>query len=588
MARMIPPVADPSTLSSGERKVFSLLENDPATHNWLVFHSLGLAHRGRSKPYGEIDFVVLVPGAGVCCLEVKGGRIACRDGVWTTTDRDDRTSEMTRSPFMQVREGMFALKNSVQSRAPLGFPQHLTFAAAVVFPDVSFRATSPEWARWQLIDRDDLARPISDSIIRLAHEQRALEPGVHGHEPTPQTVSVLKHLLRPDFDCVVSRGTQIADCEERLLSLTTEQYGALDLLADNLQCLFKGAAGTGKTMLALEYAKRMAAAGNRTLLLCFNRLLGDWLNAESVRCMPATPLTATTYHRFMREMILETELGDEFRQAEASGDKKRLYGEIYPTLGQLAADECGTRYDVIVLDEAQDLLGEEALHALGALLAGGIATGRWAIFGDFERQAIFRPLSAPAMEQTLRTHAPHFAIGRLTQNCRNTRYIAEETALLSGFESFPYRTGQIAGLPVDYRYHSDDNSQKGNFIGCVDDLLRHNVRPEDIVVLSRLKLENSGLSGSDAGQAFRLLPVGQRPDRIGPKAVLRFATIQAFKGMESPVIILADVDGVADSGPQSLLYVAMSRARSHLTVLVHNRTKSAIHECLRRRFAQGN
>jgi len=112
----------------------------------------------------------------------------------------------------------------------------------------------------------------------------------------------------------------------RLLTLTTEQYSALDLLADNRQCLFRGAAGTGKTMLALEYAKRMASAGNRTLLLCFNRLLGDWLHVESARCTSAALLTATTYHRFVREMILKTELADEFRQAEAAGDKRRLCG----------------------------------------------------------------------------------------------------------------------------------------------------------------------------------------------------------------------------------------------------------------------
>src|SRR5712691_209154 len=115
MARMIPPVVDPSTSSSAERKVFALLERDPNTSDWIVLHSLGLAARGRRKPYGEIDFVALMPSIGICCLEVKGGRVSCKDGMWQTIDRDGRIGTLSRSPFMQVRDGMFAVKKAIFS-----------------------------------------------------------------------------------------------------------------------------------------------------------------------------------------------------------------------------------------------------------------------------------------------------------------------------------------------------------------------------------------------------------------------------------------------------------------------------------------
>jgi hypothetical protein len=80
---MFPSVIDASTVSNQERRVFSLLEADPDTSDWYVLHSLGLSKRGR-KPYGEIDFVVLLPGEGIFCLEVKGGRVACENGTWRT------------------------------------------------------------------------------------------------------------------------------------------------------------------------------------------------------------------------------------------------------------------------------------------------------------------------------------------------------------------------------------------------------------------------------------------------------------------------------------------------------------------------
>jgi len=48
--------------------------------DWTVLHTLGIARRA-TGPYGEIDFVVIIPGEGVICLEVKGGRLSCEAGV---------------------------------------------------------------------------------------------------------------------------------------------------------------------------------------------------------------------------------------------------------------------------------------------------------------------------------------------------------------------------------------------------------------------------------------------------------------------------------------------------------------------------
>ncbi|WP_205960680.1 ATP-binding domain-containing protein [Ramlibacter rhizophilus] len=44
-------------------------------------------------------------------------------------------------------------------------------------------------------------------------------------------------------------------------------------------------------------------------------------------------------------------------------------------------------------------------------------------------------------------------------------------------------------------------------------------------------------------------------------------TVQRFKGLESPVVILWGIDGVAAQGRQELLYVGMSRAKSILLVV---------------------
>lgn len=83
---------------------------------------------------------------------------------------------------------------------------------------------------------------------------------------------------------------------------------------------------------------------------------------------------------------------------------------------------------------------------------------------------------------------------------------------------------------------------------------------------------------------FRIQPVEQAAPKGGRVPTFRFATAQAFKGMESKVVVLCDVDRIDSDDDRSLLYVAMSRARSLLTVLLHVRTKSAVREAFKRRM----
>jgi len=381
----------------------------------------------------------------------------------------------------------------------------------------------------------------------------------------------------------------VGECESALISLTEDQYSVLDMISDNPRCFVEGAAGTGKTLLALEYSRRQVANGNTVLLLCFNRLLGEWF--ESYTSQFGNSLCVGSYHRFLLELIMASPWREEFEATCRDHSPEKLFTEVLPFYGRLAAGSCSGRFDVVVLDEAQDLVNSEAIELLGTLLKGGITGGRWYVFGDFTRQCIYGGPTREARLQALNSACHNFVRTNLRTNCRNSRRIGEETALLSGFSSPPYKLGQVAGLPVDYRYWKNTTQQLHKLTEVVSELLAEGMKPSDLVLLSKRKFCDSvaaelSLSTQRHGTVTAVeIRSGTRAP--GKGTTLGFATVHSFKGMETPTAIFCDVDHVEDDEPQALLYIGMSRARSLLIMMVHESVRHAIANALARKLNEG-
>jgi hypothetical protein len=568
-----------------EQRVFSLLQNGSETEEWIVFHSLNLKQSG-TQPYGEVDFVVIIPGAAVLCLEVKGGRVACKDGTWTTTDAAGSIFPLKRSPFSQAQEGMHEVRKALEERLDRCQEFYrVPFGYAVVFTDVEAPPAGIGAEPWEIVDHHDLKAGLASHLVKAAKHQRARHRiYASPPEPSPALVRKMRDALRPDFDRVVARGTILNDSERRLLRLTEEQFHSLDLLAGNARCLFEGAAGTGKTLLSLEFAKRCAKVGDRVLLICFNKLLGNWF-ANEVRDT-APEVTAGRFFKCLREVIISSPIAAEFQAAEQQAHDSELFDIVYPLYGQLALDSEDGRFDVIVVDEAQDLVRSSNLDVLDVWVKGGLRSGRWAFFGDFHRQAIYGGGQALDIHELLSARSGFYARATLKQNCRNTRRIGEETALLSGFESMPYRMGQVDGLPVDYLEYTDTESQSVALHELLSTLVSDSsISSEDVILLSKHRLEQSVAGRIAESQGFRIQSVEGTHTRDNRKPVFLFATAQAFKGMESKIVILCDVDRIEGDNDRSILYVAMSRARSQLTILLHVRTKVAVREAFKKRMS---
>jgi hypothetical protein len=97
------------------------------------------------------------------------------------------------------------------------------------------------------------------------------------------------------------------------------------------------------------------------------------------------------------------------------------------------------------------------------------------------------------------------------------------------------------------------------------------VSPRDIVVLTPRSPRSSWLPGAKVGSWTLVSEAGPEGAPMPPPTSaweIRLSTIHRFKGLESPVVILAEVDSrVAAEQLPGLLYVGASRARTHLVVI---------------------
>jgi hypothetical protein len=583
---MVPPRLAPDIKSSGEKQIFGLLQTDPDTEDWVVLHSLGLA-RHVKRLHGEIDFVVLIPGEGVFCLEVKAGSVSRRDGEWFYTNRYNDSTRSARSPFAQVIDGMFSLKGELLRVRGKGHPlNRILFGHGVLFPHVVFGEHDPEWEQWQIYDRDSRRLPISRflrELTRRTHIKVSGEPWYDpvASRPSGEQVAELLAIFRGDFELVASPRDLDGDTEVELLRLTREQYEKLDVMEGNPRCLFEGGAGTGKTFLAREFARRMAADDQSVLLLCFNRLLGKWLEEQNHADRLEPKVVAGNFHSFLDSLIRDSTQRDEFRKVrdQNGGD---LFDRQYPFFAQLAMEQ-GVRepFNVLVIDEGQDLIRPEFLDVFDALVEGGLAGGRWTMFCDLERQAIYGHVGANEMLQLLQERAPHFATGRLRVNCRNTRAVGEETCLLSGFEKPPFRLADIQGKPVEYRFVPNQGQARAAVEAVISTAIRDRVRPREITLLSPIVRRHSCLAALDRLDGHPLIDLGDQALGKRNRTAIGHTTIHAFKGMENTMIVMHDVDRIADEESRSLLYVGMSRARERLVVIMAEPCRADYEEAVR-------
>jgi Nuclease-related domain/AAA domain len=571
MARMIPLTPHISTSSIGEKEIFSKLQSDPHTQEWIVLHSLDIANHRRHIS-GEVDFVVIVPGKGVLCVEVKACHRIRRTGGQWYYGADPKPD--SRGPFKQASEAMHSLRKRLSERSPS--LSRIPFWSAVIFPYIPFEMQSEEWHSWQVIDsRHFTSYPIGRLLEGILDRARTnivskqsafwFQPTLA--EPTPSQCSSLAKILRPDFEFFESPKSRAHRQNEEIKHYTEEQFIALDTMEANPRVLFRGPAGTGKTMLAIEIARRSCQIGRKTLFLCYNRLLGKWLEEQTTGLQ--SNITCKTIHSYMLSVI----------NVSPWSQTPNFWQDELPLKATKALLENANdrhMFDELIIDEAQDILRENYMDVLDLSIKGGLSSGHWHLFGDFEKQTIYQAANL-SLEQFRQTYAPQVPIYSLRINCRNKPRVAELVHLLGGLR--PHYTRILRPddkIEPEIHYYNDDFTQQVLLINTLQRLYSDGFLENEITILS-----------PHVGSACTASKIQKSPWKEKLKPIERaswdhisYCSISTFKGMESSVIVVTDINKIDDNTSNSLFYIAVTRALHRLVILMHEHTKKDIKKLL--------
>ena len=546
MATMYPKNFPTDNNSDAEKKVFEYLR-DKAPDDWYVIHSFRIPKHD-TLVFGECDFIVFVPNMGIAFLEIKGGRVRINeDRQWLFTNRYNVTTVKDRGPFEQAREGMFNIIGIIKEKINYKYSRwNYLYTYGVIFTDESSFPVEilTEDEPWRLLQNNNKYDYVS--FIKKIFSNQKEEYIENGEKaPSPMSAEMLKEIvskLRPTVTCISPIRSFMDDSESDIISLTDEQLSCLDDIEINEHVVVIGGAGTGKTVIAVEDAKCAKQQGLNVCVICYNSNLNKTIRHN----LKGLGIDVYTLHGLMMKICNESDNNLESKTGE-------YFSNYLPKKAKEILDIKGPLYDKIIIDEFQDICTKQYLDFLDSLVNKGLTSGLFTFYADFARQAIYNE----DVSLSLLDNYAFYSKKKLSINCRNTMFIGNEMINVTGFSDAGYKL-KIAGEPVDYISYRNTDEAKEKFRSCLKQLNKLGIPSKDIMVLSPSRRDKSLLTIADP-KSVAVGNYGDDPDEY----FAMFSTVQSFKGLESKIVLLIDIDDYSDS---KMMYVALSRARSKLYV----------------------
>lgn len=553
MAIMIPSKPLDVERKSGEDRIFEILKESLPSEVYVA-HSFEI--RDEDINTGciyecEIDFLVIIPDVGCLIIESKNAKIYPEAKLGIRYNYNDREYDYLwrlpngeimkyNGPFRQAERSMRLfmkyLKDGRVSKFKFGNLPTLTNCVLLPLIDQN------EINNWNLpadagsvkliLSKDDLCSNVKGHLYKRICEIIKMQMNANSkclnEEECRQFIQMV---IAPSCNLLPSKHFFIDLQKERLFSFLNQQLVILDFMEEQKIAVISGGAGTGKTKIALEKARRISEQGEKVLFLCYNKKLKEYLARE---------------YKFenVRYETIDSLFYSYFR-SDANGNYNPLKLEIDNQYIN------GTfPYKCFIIDEAQDF-GRRSIEGSGLLkLFQDIAEieEEGCCYFFYDKYQLVQSKEIPSVIQNADCKMT------LYKNCRNTEKIATTSYKLFAKDELPRR--KIKGFELGTKPKAINclvEDVYDNVIKMVDSLRAKGYK--DIVILSTKEEGGSILSSRAKGEYLYF---------NGFKCL--FTTCRKFKGLEADAIIIVDIDGnvLLDKENRLLFYVGTSRAKFDL------------------------
>lgn len=539
MARMIPDAGPrPFDPKSREGYVYHALEKLP--DSFVVVHSMKFAQvKAGSINEREADFVVFHRDLGILCIEAKNGAAYYDGSTWRYASG---VAMRHGGPYNQAMNSVHALEDYMRDKGMHDVLSRCKRLHAVWFIGLSrdeFEGVDlpPEASVKCTLFSDDLED--AEPAIRRVFSYKVAK--THTKLTAKEADGIVGRVLCPRFGIVPTNATNASLMRAQFAMLLDSQKHILDFMEYQRSAVIAGAAGTGKTLIALEKARRLAERGGRVLFLCYNKLLKDHLRQQ---CKGIEGIDVNTIGGLA---VKYCDSLDYTQLAEVLLDMH---------------DHGGFPYDHVVVDEGQDF-GQENLEGEAFVLdvlkdlTGLSDDGSFYVF--YDKNQLVQGTRPPSIIDEADCKMTLYI------NCRNTENIAKSASRSLG------ETGKMAARTIGAKgapntiCFSTDLDRQVRFVDESIDALRK-IGAKSIAILT-CKTYESKLIASGCKKV-------KKDVRYWGNESVPIYTCRTFKGLEADGIILVDVDrkvwlpeGKYAAGPGLLYYTGASRARFGLSVL---------------------
>ena len=507
-------------LDRWERLVVERLR-DRLRDSWYIFPSLKIPGR---RDF-ELDVVVAHENDGIAVIEVKGHQPIVRDGVWF-----DNGHRMQPQPFQQAKDNAYTLRQLLRDAHPA--LRQVTVDYAVAFPRASqLKGELP----MEIDSRQVFLGPDLDACQEKLHD---LVFRRHVAPPSQEGLAAFVEMFLGNCEFTFEPEALARHARRRLSEISDLQVSALESLDQNRRVCVTGSAGTGKTRLAVAWARRALIRGERVLVTCFNRPLAAELTE---RLQDEDNLVVGAFLDITREF-------DGMPELQEPDDPDAINDWYAVTLPGFLTDNWRSitqRFDTVIVDEAQDF-HPYWLTLLRQLLESD-GPRRLLLVADTAQQIFDRGFELPAVDEG-------WTLAEIQFNARNTFEIA--TLIQREFGGAIAPIGGPESEDIGW-IEANNIEEASAAVGSALDDLENRDHAARTILVATLRSEVRDRLRSD----FAFGAYGAED-----AMVITCENVHRTKGLEYDHVILVALNpgGYVDD---HLLYVGVSRAVMSLTII---------------------